>query len=33
MTDYKEKIETTRIAGKLAAQTLDRLTDKLKEGG
>ena len=27
MTDYKEKFEKMRVAGKLAAQTLDMLTD------
>ena len=32
MTDYKEKFEKMRIAGKLAAQTLDMLTDNIKEG-
>ena len=32
MTDYKEKFEQMKIAGKLAAQTLDMLTDNIKEG-
>ena len=32
MSDYKEKFEKMRIAGKLAAQTLDMLTDNVKEG-
>ena len=32
MTDYKEKFEKMRIAGNLAARTLDMLTDNLKEG-
>ena len=32
MTDYKEKFEKMRIAGKLAAQTLDMLTENIKEG-
>ena len=32
MFDYKEKFEKMRIAGKLAAQTLDMLTDNIKEG-
>ena len=32
MTDYKEKFEKMRVAGKLAAQTLDMLTDNIKEG-
>ena len=32
MSDYKEKFEKMRIAGKLAAQTLDMLTDNIKEG-
>ena len=32
MTDYKEKFEKMRIAGKLASQTLDMLTDNIKEG-
>jgi len=32
MTDYREKFEKMRIAGKLAAQTLDMLTDNIKEG-
>tara|TARA_B100001057_G_scaffold87587_1_gene83509 strand:- start:28 stop:798 length:771 start_codon:yes stop_codon:yes gene_type:complete len=32
MSDYKEKFEKMRIVGKLAAQTLDMLTDNIKEG-
>ena len=32
MTVYKEKFEKMRVAGKLAAQTLDMLTDNIKEG-
>ena len=32
MIDYSEKFEKMRIAGKLAAQTLDMLTDNIKEG-
>ena len=32
MIDYKEKFEKMRVAGKLAAQTLDMLTDNIKEG-
>ncbi len=32
MTDYKEKFEKMRVAGKLASQTLDMLTDVIKEG-
>ena len=32
MTDYLEKFEKMRIAGKLAAQTLDMLTENIKEG-
>ena len=32
MSDYKEKFEKMRIAGKLAAQTLDMLTNEVKEG-
>jgi methionyl aminopeptidase len=32
MSDYKEKFEKMRIAGKLAAKTLDMLTDNIKEG-
>ena len=32
MSDYTEKFEKMRIAGKLAAQTLDMLTDYIKEG-
>ena len=31
MTDYKEKFEKMRIAGKLASQTLDMLTDFIKD--
>ena len=30
MSDYKEKFEKMRVAGKLAAQTLDMLTDNIK---
>ena len=30
MTDYKEKFEKMRIAGNLAAQTLDMLTENIK---
>ena len=29
MSDYKEKFEKMRVAGKLAAQTLDMLTDNM----
>ena len=29
---YKEKLEKMRVAGKLAAQTLDMLTDNITEG-
>ena len=32
MNNYSEKFEKMRIAGKLAAQTLDMLTDIIKEG-
>ena len=32
MTDYKEKFEKMRIAGRLASKTLDMLTDNIKEG-
>ena len=32
MSDYKEKFEKMRIAGDLAARTLDMLTDNIKEG-
>ena len=32
MSNYSEKFEKMRIAGKLAAQTLDMLTDNIKEG-
>ena len=32
MSDYLEKFEKMRIAGKLAAKTLDMLTDNIKEG-
>ena len=32
MTNYLEKFEKMRIAGKLAAKTLDMLTDNIKEG-
>ena len=32
MTDYKEKFEKMRIAGKLAAKTLDMLSLNIKEG-
>ena len=32
MYNYSEKFEKMRIAGKLAAQTLDMLTDNIKEG-
>ena len=30
MSDYLEKFEKMRVAGKLAAQTLDMLTEKIK---
>ena len=32
MTDYKEKFDKMRVAGKLAAKTLDMLTENIKEG-
>ena len=32
MSNYTEKFEKMRVAGKLAAQTLDMLTDNIKEG-
>ena len=32
MPDYTEKFEKMRVVGKLAAQTLDMLTDNIKEG-
>ena len=32
MTDHKEKFEKMRIAGSLAAKTLDMLTENIKEG-
>ena len=32
MTDYREKFEKMRIAGRLAADTLDMLTENIKEG-
>ena len=32
MTEYKEKFEKMRIAGKLASRTLDMLTDYIKAG-
>ena len=32
MSDYSEKFEKMRIAGKLASQTLDMLTNEVKEG-
>ena len=32
MNNYKEKFEKMRIAGELAAKTLDMLTDNIKEG-
>ena len=32
MDSYSEKFEKMRIAGKLAAQTLDMLTENIKEG-
>ena len=32
MTDYSEKFEKMKIAGQLAAQTLDMLTENIKEG-
>ena len=30
MSDYKEKFEKMRVAGRLAAQTLDMLTENIK---
>ena len=32
MSDYLEKFEKMRVAGKLASQTLDMLTENIKEG-
>ena len=32
MTDYVEKFEKMRVAGKLAARTLDMLTENIKPG-
>ena len=32
MNSYSEKFEKMRIAGKLAAKTLDMLTENIKEG-
>ena len=32
MSDYKEKFEKMKVAGNLAARTLDMLTDNIKEG-
>ena len=32
MSDYKEKFEKMKIAGNLAARTLDMLTENIKEG-
>ena len=32
MTDYMEKFEKMRVAGKLASKTLDMLTENIKEG-
>ena len=32
MSNYSEKFEKMRIAGKLAAQTLDMLTENIREG-
>ncbi len=32
MTDYKEKFKKMRVAGNLAAKTLDMLTENIKEG-
>ena len=32
MSDYKEKFEKMRVAGKLASETLDMLTDYIKPG-
>ena len=31
MTDYKEKFEKMRVAGKLASKTLDMLTDYINQ--
>ena len=32
MNDYLEKFEKMRVAGRLAAETLDMLTDEIKPG-
>ena len=32
MSDYKEKFEKMKVAGNLAASTLDMLTENIKEG-
>ena len=32
MTDYKEKFDKMKVAGKLAAKTLEMLTENIKEG-
>ena len=32
MSDYLEKFEKMRIAGKLAASTLDMINENIKEG-
>ena len=32
MIDYKEKFEKMKVAGNLAARTLDMLTENIKEG-
>ena len=32
MSEYSEKFEKMRIAGNLAARTLDMLTENIKEG-
>jgi len=32
MSDYKEKFEKIKVAGNLAARTLDMLTENIKEG-
>ncbi len=32
MSEYKEKFEKMRVAGKLASKTLDMLTDYIKPG-
>ena len=32
MSNYSEKFEKMRVAGKLASKTLDMLTDEVKEG-